>query len=160
MRTHPHLAAALASIAVLSFAAGAHAGVRNFQAHLSGANEVPPVETRATGQATFQLNAEGTEMTYRLIVANIENVRFSHIHQAAAGVNGPVVVTLYPGPTTSGRTQGVLAEGTITAADLQGPLEGMSLSDLVAQIEAGNTYVNVHTDANPPGEIRGQIAAH
>lgn len=159
MRKHTPLAAALALLTVLAPIAGALAASRTFQAHLSGDEEVPPVETRATGQATFQWSADSTEMSYRLIVANIENVRAAHIHHGAEGVNGPVIVTLYSGPTTSGRTQGVLAEGTITADDLRGPLDGMSLSDLAAQIEADNTYVNVHTDEHPDGEIRGQIDA-
>ena len=52
---------------------------------------------------------------------------------------------------------GNLAIGTLTAADLIGPLSGLTLSDLLAEIEAGNTYVNVHTQAHPTGEIRGQI---
>jgi hypothetical protein len=67
-----------------------------------------------------------------------------------------------------GRVNGPIAEGTLTAADFIGPLAGMSMADLVAQIQAGNAYVNVHTDdgvapANtgpgdfPGGEIRGQI---
>jgi hypothetical protein len=148
----------LASVATLVVAMAVQAGPRNFRAHLSGDGENPPVETSATGQATFQLNADGTAMTYRLIVANIEDVRFAHIHRAPAGSNGPVVVTLDGGPTRPGRSQGVLAEGTITAASLQGSLAGMTLADLVALIDAGDAYVNVHTDAHPSGEIRGQVS--
>jgi hypothetical protein len=55
---------------------------------------------------------------------------------------------------------GLLAEGTITAADLVGPLAGMSIDDLLAEMRAGNAYVNVHSEANPGGEIRGQIQAN
>jgi hypothetical protein len=51
----------------------------------------------------------------------------------------------------------VLATGTITAADLVGPLAGQPLSALVDAMEAGETYVNVHTSQFPAGEIRGQI---
>ena len=51
----------------------------------------------------------------------------------------------------------MLAEGTITAGDLTGPLLGSALADLIEQIREGNTYVNVHTEANRLGEIRGQI---
>jgi hypothetical protein len=57
----------------------------------------------------------------------------------------------------SWKINGVLAEGTITAADLVGPLSGKSLSDLMTDVMAGETYVNVHTTQNPAGEIRGQI---
>lgn len=134
---------------------------KNFIAHLSGGEEVPAVETLAQGQVIFQLSKSGDELSYKLIAANIEDVRMSHIHLATAGVNGPVVVWLYPSQPPAqlipGRFSGVLAEGTITAADLVGSLAGMDLSDLIAEMEAGNAYVNVHTSAYPAGEIRGQI---
>jgi hypothetical protein len=54
-------------------------------------------------------------------------------------------------------SNGTLAEGTFTAANLVGPLAGATLADLLAEMEAGNSYVNVHTLAFPPGEIRGQV---
>jgi hypothetical protein len=137
--------------------------------HLRGSEEVPPRETRATGQAIFRLSNDGSSIEYRLVVANIENVTMAHIHQAPAGENGPVVVTLFgPVAANGGRRSGVLATGTITAASLSGPLAGQSLSALVDAMRAGNTYVNVHTSdgAEPPdtgpgdfpgGELRGQI---
>jgi hypothetical protein len=127
-----------------------------FTAQLSGADEVPPRDTRARGNAIFHVSADGTELTYKLIVANIEDVTAAHIHLAPEGVNGPVVALLYSA-AASGRLNGVIAEGTITAADLQGPLAGQQLSALISAIEAGNTYVNVHTIVYPGGEIRGQI---
>lgn len=137
------------------------AASRNFTAHLRGGEEVPAVETLAQGQAHFRLSAGGDAIDYKLIVANIEDVFMSHIHLEAVGANGPIVVWLYPpAPPPQpipGRFDGVLAEGTFTAADLMGPLAGMSLADLVAEMRAGNTYVNVHTTANPGGEVRGQI---
>ncbi len=133
----------------------------NFTAHLSGANEVPAADTRAQGQAIFNLSLDGNSLRYRLIVANIENVRMSHLHLAPAGQNGGVVVWLYPeGPppvTIEGRVDGVLAIGTITADDLVGALAGMSLDELIGQMLDGNIYVNVHTDQFPGGEIRGQV---
>jgi hypothetical protein len=129
---------------------------RVFRARLSGSQEVPPVDTNATGVAVFRLNDDGDALSYKLIVANIEDVLFSHIHFASAGMNGPIVAFLFDGGPT-GPVNGVLAEGTITADDLIGPLEESSLQDLIDAIEAGNTYVNVHTAANPAGEIRGQI---
>jgi hypothetical protein len=134
---------------------------RNFRAHLEGRQEVPPVETLAQGEAIFQLNQAGDAIHYKLIVANIVDVRMAHIHLAPAGSNGGVVVWLYPdGPPPQlipGRTDGILAEGTFTAADLVGALEGQSIADLVDEITAGNAYVNVHTIDFGGGEIRGQI---
>ncbi len=135
---------------------------KNFTAHLSGDEQVPtPVETNATGQAIFNLRNNGTELHYKLIVANIEDVFMSHIHLAPAGSNGPVVVWLYPSlpppQLIPGPYNGVLAEGVITKANLVGPLAGMELSDLIEYFKSGGCYVNVHTLAFPGGEIRGQI---
>ncbi|KCZ70399.1 CHRD domain-containing protein [Candidatus Methanoperedens nitroreducens] len=134
---------------------------RNFATHLSGDKEVPPVDTQAQGQAHFKLSKDGTELSYKLNVANIEDVSMAHIHLGAEGVNGPIVVWLYPDTPPPvlipGRFSGVLAEGTITADDLVGPLEGQSLSELIDAMSAGETYVNVHTEQNPAGEIRGQV---
>lgn len=139
--------------------------VLSFKAHLTGDQEVPAVETKATGQAIFKLSKDGAELSYKLIVANIENVHMAHIHYAPTGSNGPVVVWLYPtdGPPPSlieGRKDGILAEGIITEDDLRGALTGESLEELLEGMIAGNTYVNVHTIQNPAGEIRGQIAAN
>lgn len=131
--------------------------VLNFTAPLEGEQEVPPVETKGTGVAKFQLSKDGTELSYKLISSNIDGVTQSHIHVGAAGVNGPVVVFLFGFVADGVSPNGVLAQGTITASDLVGPLAGMPLSVLLAEMEAGNTYVNVHTIANPGGEIRGQI---
>jgi hypothetical protein len=136
----------------------------NPTATLSGGEEVPANTSRARGQAVLQLNADGDALTFRLLIANIENVTQSHIHRAAAGVNGPIVVWLRPAAPPAvlvpGRFDGLFAEGTITAANLVGPLAGQPLSALLAEMRAGNTYVNVHTSALQPGEIRGQIRAN
>jgi hypothetical protein len=139
-----------------------HAGAaHNFRTHLSGGEEVPSNDSRAQGQANFQLSRDGSEMSYKLIVANIENVTQAHIHLGPAGVNGMVIVWLYPaGPPAQlipGRSQGVLAEGVITSDSLVGPMAGQTLDDLLEQMRAGNTYVNVHTSQFLPGEVRGQI---
>lgn len=133
----------------------------NFRAHAQGSSEVPAVETTAQGQAIFALAADGESIVYQLNVANIDDVLMSHIHLAPAGENGPIVVWLYPSAPPPqlipGRTDGVLAEGVFTADDLVGPLAGMELEDLLDAIRDGGAYVNVHTSANPPGEVRGQI---
>lgn len=135
--------------------------VLSFRAHLSGDEEVPAVETDATGQTIFKLSKDGTALHYKLIVANIENVTMAHIHNAPAGENGGVVAWLYPeGPPPAlipGRTDGILAEGVITEDDLTGALADGSLQDLLDLMIAGETYVNVHTSQFPAGEIRGQI---
>lgn len=159
---------AILMLGVLS--GGAAAGENdNFVAVLDGGNEIPSNESLGRGVATFQLSSDGSTIHYKLIASNIENVVAAHIHLGTADVNGPVVAFLYGNAAPGGgRTDGVLAQGTITAANLVGPLVGQPLSALVDAIRAGNTYANVHTNdgvapANtgpgdlPGGEIRGQI---
>lgn len=137
------------------------ASASHFRAHLTGAAEVPPVTVLSQGQATFRLSEDGSALSYRLMVANLTDLHMAHIHMAPADQNGPVVAWLYPdGPPPQqieGRFSGALATGVITAADLVGPLAGASMADLVAAMEAGGTYVNVHTFDHPGGAIRGQI---
>jgi hypothetical protein len=134
-----------------------------FEALLSGGEEVPAVTTTATGNAT--ITVEGSQIVYRVDVANLANAVVSHIHVAPEGVNGPVRLNLCGTPDgvpacVSGT--GVLVEGA------NGNTEGITFDSLVSAIRAGNAYVNVHTDdgEDPPntgagdmgsGEIRGQI---
>jgi hypothetical protein len=166
---------ALVLIALLAMVGTALAINRNFSVHLSSNEEVPPVgvviDSQAQGQAIFHLSEDGTALEYQLIVANIDNVVAAHIHLGEFGANGPVVAFLYgavPVPPGGGRTDGVLAEGTITAANLVGPLAGHPLSDLVKAMNDGGAYVNAHTNDGvaptntgpgdfPGGEIRGQV---
>lgn len=152
------LAFALGFVAVGMAAAGLNG---RWSAHATGDSEVPPNASRAQAQANLKLSDDGLSLSYRLNVANIENVLQAHIHMAAAGVNGPIVAWLYPsGPPAQlipGRSGGTLGEGTITAASLTGPLAGRPLSALIDAMDAGNAYVNVHTSQFPPGEVRGQL---
>ncbi len=143
----------------------------NFRAHLSGDQLVPalPVATLAQGQAIFKLSPDKTELSVRVIASNIENVVGAHIHLAAEGFRGPLVTLLAPPlPAGGGRTDGVLAHGTITAADLFGPLAGQPLSALIDAIAAGQAYVDIPTNDGivpvntgpgdyPAGELRGQV---
>lgn len=106
-------------------------------ATLSGSNEVPPVTTPASGSATVNFAPSSGVIFYDVTATGLSGVA-AHIHQAPAGVNGPVIVTFSGGPTHwSG-------QATLT------PEQGAALL-------SGGTYVNVHTAANPGGEIRGQL---
>jgi hypothetical protein len=120
---------------------------QTFTAKLSGSNEVPPVTTSATGMAQFQLTADGSQINYKLNATNLNNFMMAHIHQGKAGENGPPVTA----PLSIG-------SGKITASDLQGPLAGKQLSDLINLMKTGGTYTNIHTQTNQNGEIRGQIS--
>jgi CHRD domain-containing protein len=137
----------------------------NFSATLSGAEEVPAVPTSATGTATFSIT--GSQITYTVNVTGLVNPVVAHIHVAAVGENGPIRLNLCgtgaPLPAcTPG--DGVLVTGT------NGTTLDITFDELVAEMRAGNTYVNVHTDNGTPppnsgpgdmqsGEIRGQITA-
>ena len=142
---------------------------QNFVAPLSGGQEVPTRDTNARGLANFQVTEDGMGLDYKLIVANINNVVASHIHCGAPGVSGPVGATLFSGGVPgSGRFDGVLAEGVITAPDPGNACGWTNLDDILTAMRSGNTYVNVHTNDGvappntgpgdfPGGEIRGQI---
>ncbi|WP_306536487.1 CHRD domain-containing protein [Geobacter sp.] len=130
---------------------------RKFHAKLTGDEEVPSIETKAKGEAKFKLSKDGKEMRYELRVKNIKNATAAHIHRGKKGSSGPPLANLYTGPKKEGKFNGTLAEGTLTENDLTGELMGKSFNELVQYIQSGETYVNVHTDANPDGEIRGQI---
>ena len=132
----------------------------NFVAAQSGREEVPPNETNSRGHARFWLSEDGTELRYRLTVANIEGVTQAHIHLADAGVNGPVVVFLYGFNAAGITTNGILAEGTITQANLiprPAIAFGGTMAELVARMRTGGAYVNTHTIAIPGGQVRGQL---
>jgi hypothetical protein len=111
--------------------------------------------TREVYDEETDSRVEVQELYYRLLVRDIEDVTAAHIHVGQPGEDGDVVALLFSGDPT-GEFNGQLAEGTITEADLTGPLAG-DMDGLVALLESGGLYVNVHTVVNPAGEIRGQI---
>jgi hypothetical protein len=143
-----------------------------YWAPLRATDEVPPNDSTALGQAVFRLNAAGTALTYELISQRINNIVQAHIHIAPSGANGPIVQFLF-GPVTGGsgpQTPDQVSNGTIDGTQFIGPLAGRPFSELIAAIDAGNAYVNVHTNDGvapvtntpgdiPAGEIRGQIRA-
>jgi hypothetical protein len=142
----------------------------NFTAQLDGDQEVPPRETEATGEASFQLNDE-TELEFTLTVFDVQNLVAAHIHCAPAGENGAVGVTLF-GPVApgGGSVDAFSAGGTITAPVDENGCGWADLATLVEAMRSGNAYVNMHTDDGddpadtgpgdfPGGEIRGQIEA-
>src|SRR5215218_10208354 len=134
-------------------------GNQDFDVILTGAAEVPPVQTSASGFAELEVEEGSDNMEYDIIAINIDRVTQAHIHQGTSSEAGPVVATLFNASTPTGPTTGDLTNGTITSANLEGPLQGKQLSDLIALMQNGQAYVNVHTEQNPDGEIRGTIVA-
>jgi CHRD domain len=143
---------------------------KHFSAVLTGENEVPPVDTQATGRIKLIANPQQSALDYQISLSDLNGVvNGAHIHKGSVGTNGPVVATLNVGgafagaaASSSGSGGGSVMTstsvgGTITSADLKGPLAGKDVSDLIRLIEDGNAYVNVHTYQNLNGEIRGQL---
>lgn len=130
----------------------AYAQNTKFNAKLSGEEEVPPSESKATGVA--EVTPSGESVSYTVNATNIQGVTAGHIHSAEKGANGEVVVTLFKFDSAQNQ---VSENGTITADKLEGPMSGKTISDLQNAMRNGTTYVNIHTEQNPNGGIRGQI---
>ncbi len=110
---------------------------------LAGAQENPPVTTAAAGTGIFNINLDSGEVTGSINTFGI-TATAAHIHEGAVGVNAPVIVPLVQGPTG---VWSVPANSILTESQRQ------SLAN-------GNLYVNVHSAANPGGEIRAQLGRH
>ena len=123
-----------------------------FEATLSPDNEVPARASSASGIA--RMTFDGTTVTFLVQAANLNNYTQGHIHSGAEGVNGPVRVFLLQFQTPAlSVTQGVIAEGSFTAADMV----NYDFNTLIEEMRAGTAYVNFHSTTYPGGEIRGQV---
>jgi hypothetical protein len=154
------LITALTSVIYLSstttvFAVQGGEGKQKFTAQLSGDQQVPPIQTSASGMAWFKPMQDN--VGFEVNVTDIQGVTMAHIHSGKQGENGPPIVPLFKSDTPSGQMSGVLAKGNVTADTFQGPMAGKTISDLITAMQNGETYVNIHTQQNPDGEIRGQI---
>jgi hypothetical protein len=133
----------------------------SWYAPLTNAEEVPRNNSTATGQASFELVQGGNALRYWVFISNLQNPSQGHIHIGALGQNGPVAVWLYPSAPPprpiAGSVTDMIGDGTITAANFVGPLQGQPFSALINALNNGTAYVNVHTSQFPGGEIRGQI---
>ena len=133
----------------------------DYRANLSATTVPMTVNTQAHGEVRFWTSENRQSVRYRLSVAKMENITMAHLQLGKADTTGPIVVWLYPErpppQVVRGMFTGVLAEGSIEAGELLGPLQGRLLGDLIAEMKAGNTYVNVHSNRYPEGEIRGQV---
>lgn len=128
-----------------AIAAGSATNIHLFEANLSPASEVPAVDSAAAGRAVLALITD--TLYYRIFVADIDNVTASHIHEAAPGTNGPVIVPFFTGSGIFDPANPI--SGTVTLTPTQ-----------VAKLMAGDYYINVHTSDFPAGELRGQVRAY
>ena len=131
--------ATVAFAAAVAFAGPAFA--EKFKATLDGKSEVPPNTSAGTGTADIDYDAASKKLSWKVTYSGLSGpATAAHFHgPAEAGKNAGVAVPI-PGAANSP------AEGSATLTDAQ-----------AADLLAGKLYVNVHTAANPGGEIRGQV---
>ena len=123
-------------------ASAAQAERIHFTADLGGQNEVPPIESPAKGSAVLTLDTETRKFSWEVRFQDLSApLRAAHFHTVTAtSQNGPVAVLI----AKAGATSPVSGSATVTA-------------EQAADILAGRWYINIHTAAHPPGEIRGQV---
>jgi len=129
---------ALAAAALLAFGLGT-ASAGDVAVKLSGDQEVPPTPSTATGSGTITVK-DDKSVSGSVKTSGVEGTA-AHIHLAEAGKNGPPIITLAKG---EGGSWSVPADAKLT-------------DEQFAAFKAGNLYVNVHSAAHKPGEIRAQL---
>jgi len=127
-------------VAALPLGLALSAQAQEMSVKLAGDAEVPAVTTQASGTGTFKVAADKS-LSGTVSTTGISGT-MAHIHEGAAGKNGPVAIPLKKGS----------AEGQwVVPADVK-------LTDAQFEaLKAGNLYVNVHSAANPGGELRAQL---
>lgn len=157
------------------YAGSAAAGerpARDFDVRLSGAQEVPAVTTAAAGKAEveFARALDSVEVEIVIMPKPATAVTMAHLHCAAAGVNGAIVLNLLapPGsPAVPVQDLGalLLIDGSYVGSNITPnptasatcPVVINNIASLLQAIRQGVIYLNVHTTANPNGELRGQV---
>lgn len=155
-------AAATSSVAAGVVSADEHTHFQAFTAELTGNAEPHAVETDATGITHFEVDQELEKIDYILEVDRLDNGTQAHIHLGEPGEEGPIIAWLYSQegeqPALCKRHfTDILADGTLTVDDLVGPFADEEFDRVADTLAAEGAYVNVHTEAYPAGEIRGQI---
>lgn len=168
-------ASALTGCAVIGFVLGCADDVpptaptlRDITVPLNTAEETPPVTAASSGTANLTIS-DTNQVSVQLIVSNIDSVTAAHIHAGGVGVAGPIMVNLTPTyalvrsqrvarhlPDSATLLNGVLSHVNITRG-VTAFSSPFTFDSLLTRINNGTAYVNVHTRANPSGEIRGQI---
>lgn len=146
--------AVLLAVAALVAAPATVLAAEPFSAVLTPEAEVPPASGDGSGTASVTISDDGTSISYEVTYDGLSGTAgAAHIHYGAADVAGPVIIPLEVGDSPF--------SGTFSEADYAAPSDTtapQTWADALEAIRAGDTYVNVHTEAFPGGEIRGQLA--
>lgn len=157
-----YLRISIALLAFLALSTSALADRQKFRADLTGAEEVPvPVMTETSGKARFKVNRNRTRIDFKLEIE--DGVRIlagpgGHLHCAPFGANGPVVAFLAAGLPV-GYSGDVEIEASLDDGSILNGSCGDTIAELVDSMHLGLVYVNLHSAANPAGEVRGQVYA-
>jgi hypothetical protein len=129
---------------LLTFAAPSYADAVQFNADLKGSSEVPPNQATGSGSLTATFDTVTKQLSWK--------GNFSRLSGAANAAH-------FHGPADPGKNAGVIVWISTKGTPLDSPFEGSATlaDDQVSALMAGRLYVNVHTTANPGGELRGQL---
>ena len=144
MRNGVWIARAVSAIAALVAAGTLWAAPVSMKVRLTGAEQVPPVQTSGSGSADLTYDASTRELTW--------NVTYT-------GLSGPVTMAHFHGPAPSGKNAAPVVWLTQKDAAVSSPITGKATltPEQAQQFTAGEWYINVHTKDHPAGEIRGQV---
>lgn len=133
---------AFACAAALTLGAPSIASAVDMKADLKASNEVPPTTSAGKGSVTVSYDAASKKLSWKGTYSDLSGpATAAHFHAGEAGKNGGVVIPIFAGAAAKSPF-----EGTATLTDAQ-----------AADLMAGKLYVNIHTEANKAGEIRGQV---
>jgi len=150
-----HLVSIMAVLALTAVSAAAPPGGRPLAADLLAANEVPPAGTAAFGFADVRLNSGRGTATLDIFVADTAaDITRIHIHRAGAGVNGPIVVFFFDTVVDPALDPIPVGDGVFLRFEAEGVDRGV-IHEIIR--DPAGFYVNVHTQAFPGGELRGQL---
>jgi hypothetical protein len=129
-----------------------------FAAILTGKEEVPAIDTYDTGLAVFQPKGyNNNNLKFSIKIAGMDKIKKASLHIGKPYEDGEVVAELYKSETPQDEVIGDLCHGKLNSYDLKGPLQGKNINDLVTKMEQEEAYVNILTEDNPKGKIRGQV---
>jgi CHRD domain-containing protein len=134
--------AVMACAGVFAFATPSMADMMKMKASLKGSSEVPPTDSKGTGAVDVTYDSASKKLSWKGTYSGLTGpATAAHFHTGETGKNGGVAVPIFQGPTAKSPF-----EGSATLTDAQ-----------AADLTSGKMYVNIHTEKNKGGEIRGQV---